>query len=133
MPPNQDRPLAECDAGDLLGACAEAYDIGSVRRTEVLRGGMFLQPRLIETDRGRFVLRAHTFRNEASSFRFQAETIEYAAEHGFPCPRVLRRRDGRWGVRREGAFWALHEYADGDVLNWYRWCALKCDTPSILG
>ena len=112
--------------------CLAAYDLGTVTRTQTLTGGMFLRPTLIETDRGRYVLRAHTFRNDAPRFRFQAEAVNYAADQGFPCPRVLPRTDGRWGIVRRGAFWAVHEYAEGDVLDWPRWYALKREHPAAL-
>ncbi|NLH99003.1 MAG: phosphotransferase [Chthonomonadales bacterium] len=123
---------ARHDEEDWVQQCLAAYDIGAVRRTETLEGGMFLRPRLIEAAQGRYVLRAHPFRNDTLRFRFQAGVVNHAADQGIACARVLPRADGRWGAQRLGAFWALHEYVDGDVLSWDRWSSLKRESPALL-
>jgi Ser/Thr protein kinase RdoA (MazF antagonist) len=113
-------------------ALERAYDIGGVQRIRELSGGMFLKPLLVEAASGRSVLRAHRFRSTARAFRFQAETVNGAARAGVRCPRIMQRRDGRWGVRRNGAYWALHEYAEGQTLAWTEWVRIKEDRPAVL-
>ncbi len=115
-----------------LDAYLGAYDIGTVQSSAELAGGMFLRPLLIRTDRGSYVLRGHSFRGNARSFRFQAEVIAGAADRGVRCPRIVRRKDGRWGAPLDGAYCALHEYAPGHVLDWRTWAARKRDCPDFL-
>jgi len=108
-----------------------AYGITTVTRATELGGGMFLRPLMIETAASTVVLRRHGFRSSEEVFRFQAEAVEFAASHGVRCARVIRRLDGRFGEVRDGAFWALHEYIDGQPLPWPKWAELK-DQPGFM-
>lgn len=119
------------DAAERLCRLARAYGLSSPRAAGELPGGMFLRPLILEADEGKYVVRGHTFRRSAATFRFQAETTNAAADAGVPCPRVLRRLDGRWGEARDDAFWALHEYADGAPVAWPDWQRRKRD-PGFL-
>ncbi|MCC6731007.1 MAG: phosphotransferase [Chthonomonadales bacterium] len=101
------------------------YDVGEVIGAAVLEGGMFLRPVLLTTTTGRYVLRAHTFRRTEARFGFQAGLVEHAAAGGVRCARVVRDRRGRWGEAVDGAFVALHEYADGRLYTWPEWSARK--------
>jgi homoserine kinase type II len=98
-----------------------AYDIGCVHGLRYLPGGMFLKPVLVTTDKGRYVLRAHRFRNTPEQFRFQAEALDQLERHGIRCPQVIRTRDGALGHCLSGAFWALHEYVEGETYSWRDW------------
>ena len=111
------------DAGVLAvdAAVIARYRIGQVLSTQVLRGGMFLRPLLLDTTSGKYVLRAHTFRNTAEAFRFQAETLEGLAGSGQRCPRVVRDQQGCVGQSGAGVFWALHEYLEGRQYDWTGW------------
>lgn len=111
----------------------ERYDLGAVRHTRVLAGGMFLKPLLITTDGGRFVLRGHTFRPTEADFRFQAEALAALAAQGVRCPQVVRDREGSLGQEREGAFWALHEYFGGELYDWPTWSVAKEDSSFVRG
>jgi Ser/Thr protein kinase RdoA (MazF antagonist) len=110
-----------------------AYDIGTVQDWRHLEGGMFLKPVLVTTDVGKFVLRRHTFRATESGFRFQAETLDFLAQQGVRCPRVLRDRWGRWGQADGDAFWALHEFLDGDFFDWQSWQRAKSSAEFLRG
>ena len=76
------------------------YELAPILDVTPLEGGMFLRPLLIETARGRYVLRAHAFRADAARLRFQAEAVNHVADGGFLCPRVIRDRRGRWAAAR---------------------------------
>ena len=101
------------------------YSLGPVQSWRPLHGGMFLTPILLVTASGKYVLRGHRFRSSERCFRFQAETLDYLAERGFRCPRVIRDRLGRFGQNRESTFWAVHEYLEGHLYNWQDWHAAK--------
>jgi Ser/Thr protein kinase RdoA (MazF antagonist) len=132
-PATAPEPVESAVLADASADCVlRAYDIGEPLEVAELSGGMFLRPVRIRTSRGAYVLRAHTFRDRADSFRFQAEATEHAANLGIRCARVVRRLDGRWGVRRAGAFWALHEYADGAIYDWPAWVRMKRHAPQTL-
>jgi threonine aldolase len=107
----------EFPGADLL----PAYDIGRVRDWRYLSGGMFLKPVLVTTGKGRYVLRAHRFRNTPEPFRFQAETLKHLAWEGIRCPQVIRTRDGALGHCLDRAFWALHQYLEGETYSWREW------------
>ena len=111
----------------------ERYDLGAVHEVRVLEGGMFLKPLLVAAERGRYVLRGHTFRSTEAAFRFQAEVLDSLAAKGVRCPRVVRDRGGRVGEEREGAFWALHEYLGGTLYEWPEWHAAKADPSFVVG
>ena len=108
------------------------YDLGEVREISLLEGGMFLKPALIETRSGKYVLRAHGFRNTEARFRFQAEAIDAAVRQGVFCARIVRDRSARVGVEENGVFWALHQYLEGHCYNWVDWYRRKRDEPAFL-
>jgi len=110
-----DAPLVEVLAG---------YGLGDVKTARVLEGGMFLRPLLIETARGRFVLRAHAW-GGARRLDFLGTTLNAAAECGVRCARVLRRAGGGFGVRVNGALYAVHEYLPGRLYSWQEWLEAK--------
>ena len=110
----------------------DAYDVGSIRSAAVLRGGMFLEPLLIDTAAGKFVLRGTRFRPTLSAFEFQAGAMNHAIEHGARCPRVLRDRQGRFGQVHDGAVWALVEYLEGSTCPWPRWCQATHGEPGFI-
>jgi len=100
-----------------------AYDLGQIRSAKPLGGGMFLTPWLLTTDRGRVVFRGTEFRQTLPAFRFQAQTMNQAAAGGVRCPRVIPDRSGACGHPLDNAVWAVHEYLDGTLYGWSRWCA----------
>jgi Ser/Thr protein kinase RdoA (MazF antagonist) len=112
---------------DSADSILRAYALGVVRERRYLGGGMFADPLLVSTDSGRYVLRAHRFRNSESSFRFQAETLDLVVNRGIRCPRVVRDRFGRLGQIRDSILWALYEYLDGHKYTWAAWLQAKSD------
>lgn len=109
----------------------DTYDLGGIQRAVALDGGMFLKPLLLETDRGRFLLRGTRFRSTLAAFGFQAQVMDAAAGRGLRCPRVLRDRAGRIGQPRDGAVWAVFEYLDGRVYSWPEWWQATAGRPGF--
>ncbi|MBF89195.1 MAG: hypothetical protein CMG75_05920 [Candidatus Marinimicrobia bacterium] len=106
-------------------AYLEMYDLGEIGKTYELQGGMFLKPIVVESKRGKFVLRLHTFRSEPLSFEYQAEILYQASLEGLLCPQVIRTEDGSWGFPTPDGYCALHEYVEGVMVDWETWYRLK--------
>ena len=107
----------------LQAFCSEHYGLENVQARGVLDGGMFARPQLLETERGRLVLRSHATRPDAEAFRFQAEAIQSASRGGVGCAEVTPTLAGAWSVSAAHgpAVIALHRYVEGDVLGWNQW------------
>lgn len=110
---------------DTVLAVLETYELGAIRTIHELQGGMFLKPLKVESDRGTFVLRLHTFREESSLFQYQAEILQQAALEGVLCPQVIPTGDGSWGVPTPDGYFAIHEYVEGIMHDWETWYRLK--------
>jgi Ser/Thr protein kinase RdoA (MazF antagonist) len=106
-------------------AYLEMYDLGEIGKIYELQGGMFLKPIVVESKRGKFVLRLHTFRSEPSLFEYQAEILYQASLEGLLCPQVIRTEDGSWGFPTPDGYCALHEYVEGVMIDWKTWYRLK--------
>ena len=108
------------------------YEVGVVREVRGLSGGMFMKPVVVETDGGKFVLRGTRFRATPGAFAFQAQAMNWAAEHGVRCTRVLRDRDGQYGRQIDGAMWAACEYLEGATYPWPHWWRTKTERPGFI-
>jgi Ser/Thr protein kinase RdoA (MazF antagonist) len=111
------------------------FGFEEIEVTRRLDGGMFSRPVLLEADGRRYLLRTHSFRSTVEAFRFQAETLKWAAEHGVPCARVMPFPDGSWCrhlVDGRGVL-ALHEFVEGSCDDWEQWHIRKESQPGFLG
>lgn len=81
-----------------------------------------MEPVRVATDAGHFVVRGTRFRPTLDQFRFQAETVNAAADMGVHCPRIVPDRQGELGHELNGAVWAVCEYLDGRTIGWPEWC-----------
>lgn len=115
-------------------AFLDRFDLGFIKSERALEGGMFSRPLLLECERGDFVLREHRFRADEASFCFQAEAIAAAANQGIPCARVVKSVDGSWCVAslEKGSVFALHEYVEGKIYDWYSWHEQKDSDPAFV-
>lgn len=88
-----------------------------------LRGGMFSRPLLIRGDGRCYLIRNHSFRTTPNAFVFQAEVLDWAANHGVSCARVIPLLDGSWcrPLQDRSGVMALHEFIDGDTEGWEEW------------
>jgi Ser/Thr protein kinase RdoA (MazF antagonist) len=110
-----------------LDLVANTYGFESVRIERVLTGGMFARPVLLDTDRGLFVRRIHTFRNTEPAFRFQAEAVESVWRQGVACSRVEPTRNGHWCTPIDGSVGveAVHWFVEGQCDSWMAWHSRK--------
>src|SRR5688572_3462934 len=116
--------VADASPLDLtLESLASTYGFESISVERLLDGGMFARPVLLNTDRGLFVRRIHTFRDTEHAFRFQAETIESAWRQGVACSRVEMTMSGRWCTPLNGVngVEAVHQFVEGQSDNWVDW------------
>jgi homoserine kinase type II len=66
----------------------------------------------VDADGAAYVLRRYDITPPAE-VAFELELLAYLAEHGFPTPPPLRRRDGGWAGRLHGRPAALFPHVDG--------------------
>jgi aminoglycoside phosphotransferase (APT) family kinase protein len=106
-----------------LDLVASTYGFKSIRIKRILAGGMFARPVLLETDRGLFVHRVHTFRSTEQAFRFQAETIDSVWRQGVSCSRVEPTPTGRWCTPMDSvtSVEAVHRFVEGQCDDWIDW------------
>jgi len=125
-------PVSPCESVDL--SCLKQYGFSQLQVEGPLGGGMFSQPLLLSTDRGKFLLRRHTFRSNIESFRFQAEATQWAHDRGVSCSTVYKTLDGDWGIElpESQCVLALHRFVEGSTLDWSTWHRLKESAPSFL-
>jgi homoserine kinase type II len=82
------------------------------RAVTVPEDGVLNQTFVVDTDGGRYVLRAYRpLRRER--IRREHALIAYVAGHGLPAPGPLPSRDGETLLERDGRFYALFPYVEG--------------------
>ncbi len=103
---------------DIVAADVEAilvhYDLGTVQSITPLTAGTVQTNLLLQTTQGKFVLRYYKQNRSFNAVRFEVNLIHYLKRHGYPCPDVLRDRQGRsLGNYRERPY-ALFEFMEGN-------------------
>lgn len=124
--------IEACTPSTVSNTILSNYRLGGVRECQYLSGGMFAKPLLISSDSGKFVLRAHRFRNTESSFRFQTEAMNALAARNFSCPRIIPDQFGRMGQVVGTVLWALYEYVEGSQYSWTEWVEAKRNTEFLM-
>lgn len=126
--------VAAVQLDDQRAGFLERFGFEDLEIATTLEGGMFSRPMLVEADGARYLLRTHTFRATAESFQFQADTLNWAAEHGVPCAQLVPSKDGSWcqSLADGGGVLALHEFVEGATDDWRQWHARKESQPGFL-
>ncbi len=89
------------------------YELGAVEAITPLTAGTVQTNLLLQTTQGKFVLRYYKQNRSFDAVRFEVNLIHYLKRHGYPCPGVLRDRQGRsLGVYRERPY-AIFAFMEG--------------------
>lgn len=97
---------------------SDAYALGGVCRAAPLTAGSVQQNILLETPKGRFVLRLYGNRSR-QSVELELQSLHELVECGFPCARPVERADQAHGGEllgpdRSGNPTALFEFVEGE-------------------
>ena len=114
-PPLGDTP-STFSLGELAGVCA-SYELGEIRAVYAFPRGSRRSPKaLLETSRGRFVLKRRARgRDDPYRVALAHRTILRLASSGFPAPRLVgTRRDNNSMVQMNGRVYEVFEFVEGD-------------------
>ena len=122
-----------------LGAAKKmlaSYDVGRWKAIDSLSGGRNSHSLLIDTERGKQVLKKHRW--PLSSIEAEHAILRHLEGTGFPTPKVMRNRDGETCIETEGEHFALYDFNPGFKLNdFYVSPSLRCrfiaQTGMVLG
>ena len=93
-------------------ALQRAFALGAWRRVEPLAGGKS-QHHLVDTDRGRFVLRRSYRAKEADGIRFEHELVAHLRAGGFPAPELVPTVTGDACAEIDGRLWRVSVFVPG--------------------
>lgn len=88
------------------------YDLGEFQGFEPIVQGTVQTNYLLETTRGKFVLRYYESRSRESA-SFETAVMGYLRRHGFPCPTPYRDRHGRTVCTYQGKPLAIFAFVEG--------------------
>jgi homoserine kinase type II len=98
------RVLTSYDAGDFVALRAAAH-------------GVTNETALIETTRGRFVLRRNQRRHGLQQLQQRHRLLEWLQRRAFPAPRLLRHHGNTTLLERDGRYYELATYITGDEFD----------------
>lgn len=92
------------------------YALGTIEAITPLTAGTVQTNLLLQTTQGKFVLRYYKQNRSFDAVHFEVNLIHYLKRHGYPCPAVLRDRQGHsLGLYRERPY-ALFAFMEGEHL-----------------
>jgi len=89
------------------------YDLGLLCTVTPLTAGTVQTNLLIQTTYGRFVLRLYRQNRSFDAVRFEVDLINYLQQSSYPCPAVLRQRNGNYVGRYHEKPYALFAFLEG--------------------
>lgn len=121
------REVSTIGVGKTLGKCRlmvspdtndvqkllQYYDVGTVQKVMPLTSGTVQTNLLVRTARGQFVLRLYRQNRSFDAVRFEVNVVNYLQRHGYPCPAVVRRRQGDYVGLYQGKPCVLFAFVEG--------------------
>ncbi len=99
----------------LLDELAEDYGFGRTLRVCGIREGSVNTNYILETAKGRFLLRIDEVKNE-NEVRRELDLLSFLRKHSFPCPQSIPDRSGRLYREWEGKCVSIFRYHEGHAL-----------------
>lgn len=99
-----------------LQSLLTAYSLGQVTGITPLTGGTVQTNLRVQTTQGDYVLRLYVQNRSWEAVLFEVNLIAYLRQRDFPCPGVVRRRDGRYAGRAGETPYALFEFVQGEPV-----------------
>jgi homoserine kinase len=88
------------------------YDLGEYQGSKPFGRGTVQTTLLLQTTRGKFVLKYYENRTP-KSVRFESRLTKYLSDQNFPCPAPLRNRHGQFVGQYNGKPYIFFEYMEG--------------------
>jgi homoserine kinase type II len=98
-----------------IAAIAEEYGLPRVASVRGVPEGSVNTHYLIETAKGRFLLRIDEVKSELEVKR-EVDLLLFLRKHGFPCPAPLADRKGRHSREFDGRSMTMYRYIDGRTI-----------------
>ncbi|GIW42079.1 MAG: hypothetical protein KatS3mg076_2656 [Candidatus Binatia bacterium] len=95
-----------------ISAVAEEYGLPRVTGVRGIPEGSVNTHYLIETTKGKFLLRIDEVKSELEVKR-EIDLLLFLKKHGFPCPAPLADRKGRYSREFDGRSLSMYRYVDG--------------------
>src|SRR4051794_36144874 len=98
-----------------LAEISANYDLGEYRSSRPLTGGTVQTNILLETTRGKFVLKYYEGRSK-ESVRFEANLIKYLKDRNYPCPALFKNKHGKFINLYQEKPYLLFEFVEGQHI-----------------
>ena len=95
-----------------LEELADDYNFGRLGGASSIPEGSVNSNYLIETTKGKFLLRIDEVKSE-SEVRREIDLLAFLRKHGFPCPHPMQDRTGRYYREYQGKCVSLYKYNEG--------------------
>jgi Ser/Thr protein kinase RdoA (MazF antagonist) len=96
------------------------FDLGNIVKTEKPFHGRLNQVYIVETIKGKFVIKKYITRNTPQSIEHEAILLDSWKERGFsefvPLPTMLKAKDGNHCVDIDGELYVVYEFLDGEIV-----------------
>ncbi len=89
------------------------YAVGTLLASRALTQGSVQTNLLLDTTKGKFVLRYYRQNRSLQAVQFEVNLIAYLKRHGYPCAAVLKNRAGKLAGETNGKPYALFEFLEG--------------------
>ena len=99
----------------ILEEIADDYGFGRIVAAAGISQGSVNSNYLLETSKGKFVLRIDEVKSEMDVKR-EIDLLVFLRRHSFPCPHPLQDRKGRYYRDYQNKCLSLYKYTDGRLL-----------------
>lgn len=99
----------------IVDAVSQRYDLGSLRRTERLTGGVLNEVYLAETSHGEFVIRVNRVRRSIAEIERLSTFLSHLRNRGIPADELVPAADGRVAAEMDGELLSVHRFVPGTV------------------
>lgn len=104
--------LTDAEITDILSH----YAVGTLLASRALTQGSVQTNLLLDTTKGKFVLRYYRQNRSLQAVQFEVNLIAYLKRHGYPCAAVLKNRAGKLAGETNGKPYALFEFLEGSHI-----------------
>ena len=92
----------------------DVYALGNLQSIQSLPGGAFDDLYIVQSDRGRFVLRKNGYRRGLDEIVFGEDFVVHLMDGGIPISALVHTRSGEYHVEQpQGQFYLLYECVEG--------------------
>ncbi len=88
------------------------YNLGELKHTKAFKHGSVQKNMLLQTSKGKFVLRIFNNRPDKSTL-FEVNLVNYLKSKKFPCPRAVKNKQGKFIGKINNQPYVIFEFAEG--------------------